>query len=82
VSPRHAAVPADAPASVADVRVVRGEPTPEELAAVIAVLQRQADDAAAAGRAQAETSPRAGWNASARGMRGLLHPGTWSRSLR
>jgi hypothetical protein len=83
VTPRHAAaVPADAPASVADVRVVGGDPTPEELAAVIAVLQRQADEAAAAGRVRAEDSPRSGWDAAARGMRVPLHQGTWSRSLR
>ncbi|GAA1494799.1 acyl-CoA carboxylase subunit epsilon [Curtobacterium herbarum] len=83
MSPRHAAaVPADAPASVADVHVVSGNPSPEELAAVIAVLQRQADDAAAAGRARAETTPRDGWTRSARGMREPLHQGAWSRSLR
>lgn len=83
--PRHAApVPADEPASVADVRVVSGDPTPEELAAVVAVLQRQADESAAAGRARIEVSPRASWDASARGMRGTLPSGhgAWSRSLR
>jgi hypothetical protein len=85
VSPRHAAAgPADgsASASVADVRVVGGAPSPEELAAVVAVLQRQADEAAAAGRAQAETAPRDGWTRSARVMREPLHQGSWSRSLR
>ncbi len=41
----------------ADVRVVSGNPSPEELAAVIAVLQRQADEAAAAGRAEVTESP-------------------------
>ncbi|NII42192.1 regulator of protease activity HflC (stomatin/prohibitin superfamily) [Curtobacterium flaccumfaciens] len=87
MSPRHAAAgPADgsasASASVADVRVVGGDPSPEELAAVVAVLQRQADEAAAAGRAQAETAPRDGWTRSARGMREPLHQGSWSRSLR
>jgi hypothetical protein len=82
---RHAAaVPSDAPASVADVRVVSGEPTPEELAAVVAVLQRQADEAAAAGRAAAVVEPRTGWDASARGLRRPLDhgPGAWGRSLR
>ncbi|WJX98917.1 acyl-CoA carboxylase subunit epsilon [Curtobacterium sp. 458] len=79
-----AAVPTDAPASVADVRVVSGEPTPEELAAVVAVLQRQADEVAAAGRAEVTVSPRSGWDASARGMRQPLEhgPGAWCRSLR
>jgi hypothetical protein len=82
---RHAAaVPSDEPASVADVMVVAGEPTPEELAAVIAVLQRQADEAAAAGRARIEASPRAGWESAAHGLRQPLPSGTgaWSRSLR
>lgn len=82
---RHAApVPTDEPASVADVRVVSGEPTPEELAAVIAVLQRQADEAAAAGRAEVVDEPRTGWQASARGLRRPLDhgPGAWGRSLR
>ncbi|QSB24893.1 acyl-CoA carboxylase subunit epsilon [Curtobacterium sp. 24E2] len=82
---RHAApVPSDEPASVADVRVVSGEPTPEELAAVVAVLQRQADEAAAAGRAEVVDEPRTGWQASARGLRRPLDhgPGAWSRSLR
>ena len=83
MSPRHAAaVPTEATTSVADVRVVGGDPTPEELAAVIAVLQRQADEAAAAGRARAESTPRDGWTRSARGMREPLHRGSWSRSLR
>ena len=70
--------------AVADVRVVAGDPSPEELAAVIAVLQHQADEAAAAGRARVEVSPRASWEASARGVRGQLPDGhgAWSRSLR
>ncbi|MBF4608685.1 acyl-CoA carboxylase subunit epsilon [Curtobacterium sp. VKM Ac-1393] len=82
---RHAApVPSDEPASVADVRVVSGEPTPEELAAVVAVLQRQADEAAAAGRAEIVDEPRTGWQASSRGLRRPLDhgPGAWGRSLR
>jgi molybdopterin biosynthesis enzyme len=83
---RHAAaVPADEPVPVgADVRVVTGDPTPEELAAVIAVLQRQADEAAAAGRAEVTVSPRSGWDASARGLRRPMEHGggAWSRSLR
>ncbi|TDW71823.1 acyl-CoA carboxylase epsilon subunit-like protein [Curtobacterium sp. PhB25] len=69
---------------MADVRVVSGEPTPEELAAVVAVLQRQADEAAAAGRAEVVDEPRSGWQASARGLRRPLDhgPGAWGRSLR
>ena len=88
---RHAAAVPAAPApepesapGVADVRVVSGDPTPEELAAVVAVLQRQADEAAAAGRPEVTVSPRAGWDASARGLRRPLDhgPGAWGRSLR
>jgi len=89
---RHAAhVPADATVTAeatapvaADVRVVSGDPSPEELAAVVAVLQRQADEAAALGRAEVTDSPRAGWDTSARGLRRPLDHGrgAWSRSLR
>ncbi|WIB76373.1 acyl-CoA carboxylase subunit epsilon [Curtobacterium sp. MCPF17_002] len=83
---RHAAaVPAEEPVSVgAAVRVVSGDPTPEELAAVIAVLQRQADEAASLGRPEAIVSPRTGWDASARGLRRPLEhgAGAWTRSLR
>lgn len=73
------AVPQDA-LSVADVRVVGGDPSPEELAAVIAVLQRQAQESAAAGRPPVEVSPRARWDASARGLRRPLPhgAGAWS----
>ncbi|WIE82086.1 MULTISPECIES: acyl-CoA carboxylase subunit epsilon [unclassified Curtobacterium] len=69
---------------MADVRVVSGDPTPEELAAVVAVLQRQADEAAAAGRAAVVVEPRTGWDAAARGLRRPLDhgPGAWGRSLR
>jgi len=91
---RHAAaVPADEPTSVgadeptsvgADVTVVAGEPSPEELAAVIAVLQRQADEVAATGRAEVTVSPRTGWDVSARGIRRPLEHGhgAWGRALR
>ncbi|WP_144714011.1 acyl-CoA carboxylase subunit epsilon [Curtobacterium pusillum] len=86
---RHAAavppLPADENVSAAaDVHVVSGDPTPEELAAVIAVLQRQADEAAALGRAEVTVSPRSGWDVSARGLRRPLEhgAGAWGRSLR
>ncbi|MDM7888820.1 acyl-CoA carboxylase subunit epsilon [Curtobacterium sp. RHCJP20] len=91
--PADAAVPEGTAAStpdgttgpvVADVRVVAGDPSPEELAAVVAVLQRQADEAAALGRAEVTGSPRSGWDASARGLRRPIEHGygAWSRSLR
>ncbi|MCM3520089.1 acyl-CoA carboxylase subunit epsilon [Curtobacterium sp. P97] len=83
--PADAAVPAAADGPVgADVRVVAGDPSPEELAAVVAVLQRQADEVAATGRAEVTDSPRTGWDASARGLRRPLEHGSgaWARSLR
>lgn len=84
---RHAAdTAADTPSEPvgADVRVVSGDPTPEELAAVVAVLQRQADEAAALGRAEVTVSPRTGWDVSARSLRRPLEQGhgAWGRSLR
>lgn len=83
--PTDALVPADALVGTgADVTVVAGDPSPEELAAVVAVLQRRADEVAAAGRADVTVSPRAGWDASARGLRRPLEHGhdAWSRSIR
>ncbi|WP_065960625.1 acyl-CoA carboxylase subunit epsilon [Curtobacterium sp. UCD-KPL2560] len=84
---RHAAVVPpvpEEPVSVADVRVVAGEPSPEELAAVVTVLQRQADEAAALGAAEVAVSPRSGWEVSARGLRRPLDhgPGAWQRATR
>lgn len=86
--PAVPAVPAspaeEAPPVGADVRVVSGDPTPEELAAVVAVLQRQADEAASLGRPEVIVSPRTGWDVSARGLRRPLEhgAGAWARSLR
>ena len=68
-----------------DPTPVIGQPaTPEELAAVIAVLQRQADEAASLGRPEVTVSPRTGWDVSARGLRRPLEhgAGAWARSLR
>ncbi len=58
-----------------DVRVVRGTPTEEELAAVIAVLTA----AASAPRPAAPTpvTTPSGWQRSIRTLRGPLHPGEW-----
>ena len=54
------------PAAVAAIRIVRGEPSPEELAALVAVLAARA----AAGTGEPE-APRAasGWTDRARSMR-------------
>jgi hypothetical protein len=71
-------------ASVDAVQVLAGSPSPEELAAVIAVLQAQAEERERAGRARVEESPRSAWDASARGLRRPLDHGigAWTRSLR
>jgi hypothetical protein len=59
------------------LRVVRGEPTPEELAALVAVV---------AARASSTTSeveqPRSSWADPTRRMRPAVHPGpgAWRRS--
>lgn len=69
--------PADAADDVPDldVRVVRGAPTDDELAAVLAVLH------AAASRPRPHTpAPRSvqdGWQQSRRDLRAPLRPGLW-----
>ncbi|MGH3099152.1 MAG: acyl-CoA carboxylase subunit epsilon [Streptosporangiales bacterium] len=63
--------------SEAHLRVVRGEPTPEELAALVTVLAARAGAANGTGGA-----PRSEWANPARSMRGPLPPGpgAWRRS--
>ncbi|MBT9608394.1 acyl-CoA carboxylase epsilon subunit [Microbacterium sp.] len=62
--------PDDSPATV--VRVVRGAPTPEELAAAVVVVSeafaRETADATAP-----EDAPRSRWELSARGLRSPLN---------
>ena len=65
--------PGDAPAL--DLRVVRGTPTDEELAAVVAVLTAVA--ATPRPQAAAPTPPPSGWARSQRGLRGPLHDTRW-----
>lgn len=62
-----------------DIRVVRGRPTDEELAAVIMVITAQA---AAAGLARKRLQLRPEWNAAHRGVRKSFEhgAGTWRRS--
>ena len=64
-------VPADAAASAVRVDIRRGDPTPEELAAVVAVVTEAYTTEAAA--AIAESEPRASaWQVSARSLRAPL----------
>ena len=58
------------------LRVVKGNPTPEELAALVAVV------AAQSAAAPAKPKPRSEWGHPARAVRGLHRPGTdaWRRS--
>jgi hypothetical protein len=51
----------------ASVRIVRGEPSPEELAALVAVLAARA--AAGAGNGEAAPTPVSGWTDRARYVR-------------
>ena len=64
------------------LRVVRGDATPEEIAALVATLTAAA---AARSRAAEEAKPApvlSQWNAPARRLRAPLHPapGAWRRS--
>ncbi|PZE75091.1 acyl-CoA carboxylase epsilon subunit [Curtobacterium sp. MCBD17_019] len=67
-----------------DLSVVAGSPTPEDIAAVTAVLRAAADAAAARGRTVVSVDPRAGWEAASRSPRTMPSgaASTWSRSLR
>lgn len=66
------------------LRVVRGDPTADELAALVAVLAARAAGLAAraAGPAAAAHGSRTAWNDPARRMREPLHPrpGGWRGS--
>ena len=62
------------------LRVVRGEPSPAELAALVAVLAARSGG----GEAAAEPAPVGGWADRASALRRPLHPGpgAWAASLR
>ncbi len=58
------------------LRVVKGDPTPEEVAALVAVVSAMATGASAAG---AQARPRSEWSANHRRLRGIHRPapGAW-----
>jgi hypothetical protein len=64
------------------IKVVRGTPTPEELAAALAVVRARAAAAAAAGTGDAPRAPEA-WSAPARIARTATPapgPRSWTRT--
>lgn len=68
------------PAARPRLRIVNGDPTPEEVAALVAVLSARA--AAAAAAAPEPTQRRSVWAAHERRMRRPVHPapGGWRAS--
>jgi hypothetical protein len=65
------------PLEGADIRVIGGDPTPEELAAVTAVVTAALDVIAGERRRQAQASQSA-WQRSQRPVRSPLRRGTWT----
>ncbi|RNL82316.1 acyl-CoA carboxylase subunit epsilon [Halostreptopolyspora alba] len=61
------------------LRVVRGDPTPEEIASLVAVLSARARAARAARAAATDHRPRSGWRDRARLVRAPLRrgPSAW-----
>ena len=59
--------------------IVRGDPTPEEIAALVTVLTAQLQSS---GQARADAAPRYGWSSRSRMVRGpiLRGPGAWRAS--
>jgi hypothetical protein len=59
--------------------IVRGEPTPEEIAALVTVLTARLESA---GQARVGAAPRYGWSSRSRMVRGPLSrgPGAWRAS--
>ncbi|MFI6153540.1 acyl-CoA carboxylase subunit epsilon [Kitasatospora sp. NPDC051170] len=62
---------------MAPIHVLHGQPTPEELATVLAVVQARAAAAQAAAEASrlAGVGPASPWNDRARLLRPAIHPG-------
>lgn len=65
------------------LRVVRGNPTPEELAAVIAIVEAAAAEEGSTGSA-VKRQPRSTWNRNHVQLRGGISPGfgQWNASFR
>jgi hypothetical protein len=59
--------------------IVRGDPTPEEIAALVTVLTARLQPA---GQAKVSAAPRYGWSSTSRMVRGPLSrgPGAWRAS--
>ncbi len=62
------------------IRVVGGDPSPEELAAATAVLRAALDEVAGMHRRAQRT--RSNWERESRGLRQPLEPGGWNRWAR
>jgi hypothetical protein len=82
--PAERTVPAadGSPVSAPYLRVVRGDATPEELAALVATLTAVAAARASADQAQ-QATPASGWTDRTRLLRPAVHPspGGWRRSV-
>jgi hypothetical protein len=65
------------PAAPVDLRILRGNPTDDELAAVSAVLTAALDELAGEHRRRQQSGPSA-WQRSQRGVRAPLVPGSWT----
>ena len=73
----RAADSGEAPAAAPLLRVVKGDPTDLELAALVAVVA-----ARSGGTAEADEVPRSGWTDRSRALRRPMQPGPdgWRRS--
>lgn len=63
---------------MAPIKVLHGQPTPEELAAVMAVVSARAAAASAAAAAQRAVGPVSAWSDRSAAMRPLPLPGPHS----
>ncbi len=70
----------ETPEPTVEIRVVGGDPTPEELAAATAVLRAALDEMSGMHRRAQRTPPR--WERERRGLRTPLERGGWTRWAR